>query len=58
MEEYAHECVSRAANAALSHPGFPAHKAGMAEEEKNKKQSTVKIHEPRSQPEHILQLQQ
>lgn len=32
MEEYAHECVSRAANAALSHPGFPAHKAAMVEE--------------------------
>lgn len=34
MEEYVHECVSRAANPALSHPGFPAHKAAMAEEEK------------------------
>lgn len=31
MEEYEHECVSHAANAALSHPGFPAHKAAMVE---------------------------
>lgn len=36
MEEYAHECVSRAANAALSLPGFPAQEAAMVEEEKKK----------------------
>lgn len=37
MEEYGHECVSCAVNAALSHPGFPVHKAARVEEEKKKK---------------------